>query len=248
MSGAEAGSGTLYGVGVGPGDPELVTLKAVRILRAVPVVAFFAKRGRVGHARTIAAPHLPGGQQEVRLEYPFTTEVPVSEPRYADAMRPFYDACAERIADHLAAGRDVAVLCEGDPFLYGSYMYLHDRLAGRFGNQVVPGVPGMGGCWAQAGTPIAQGDDVLTVLPGTLPEDELARRLVATDAAVVMKVGRNLPRIRAALARAGLLERALLVERGTMADGRAEPLAAHGGECGVPYFSIVLVPGRRGAR
>ncbi|AGA92212.1 precorrin-2 C20-methyltransferase [Thioflavicoccus mobilis 8321] len=248
MSGAESCHGTLYGVGVGPGDPELVTLKAVRILRGATVVAFFAKRGRVGNARTIAAPYLSNGVQELRLEYPFTTEVPVSEPRYADTMGPFYDDCAERVAGHLTAGRDVAVLCEGDPFLYGSFMYLHDRLAGHFASEVVPGVPGMGGCWAQAEAPIAQGDDVLTILPGTLTEDELARRLAATDAAVIMKVGRNLPRIRAALTRAGLLERALLVERGTMPDGRSEPLATRAGDHAAPYFSIVLIPGRRGAR
>ncbi|MEY6433530.1 precorrin-2 C(20)-methyltransferase [Thioalkalicoccus limnaeus] len=240
--------GTLRGLGVGPGDPELVTLKALRHLEAAEVVAYFAKRGRPGHAWTVVASYLRGDQVEVRLEYPFTTEVPVSDARYPLAMGRFYDEAAERLAAHLEAGRDVAVLCEGDPFFYGSFMYLHDRLADRFPTDVVPGVTGMSGCWARAQTPITHGDDVLTVLPGTLPEAELARRLADTDAAVIMKVGRNLPAIRRALTQAGALDRAILVERGTMPGEHISLLSDEELEHRVPYFSIVLIPGRKGAR
>jgi precorrin-2/cobalt-factor-2 C20-methyltransferase len=239
-------SGTLYTVGLGPGDPELSTLKAARVIGAAPVVAFFAKRGRTGHARTIAAAHIGPAAEELRFEYPYTTEIDVDDPRYVAALAGFYEDSAARIASRLAAGLDVALLCEGDPFFYGSSMYLFDRL-GAFPGEVIPGVTGMSGCWTRAGLPIAHGDDVLTVLPGTLDEDSLARRLAGCDAAIIMKVGRNLPKIEAALRRTGLAERAVYVERGTMAGERVVPLAERGGDP-APYFSMVLVPGRQGRR
>ena len=182
-----------------------------------------------------------------RLEYPFTTELPLQDPDYAIGMERFYEDCAARLAAHLSAGRDVALLCEGDPFFYGSSMYLFDRLSDRFPHCVVPGVTGMSGCWTAANTPISHGDDVLCVLPGTLHEERLTERLRCCDAAVIMKVGRNLPKIRRALAGAGLLERAIYVERGTQPGERllslvdAEPADA-------PYFSVVLVPGRQKPR
>ncbi len=240
-------TGTLYCVGVGPGDPELMTLKAARIIARAPAYAFFAKRGRPGHAYTIAAAHLRPTALALRFEYPFTTERPADDPAYVEAMAAFYDASAEAIAGHLHAGRDVALLCEGDPFFYGSAMYLFDRLAGRHPAVVVPGVPAMAGCWAAAGLPMAHGDDVLTVLPGTLDAASLAVRLAGTDAAVIMKVGRNLPKICAALAEAGRLGDAVYVERGTMAVQRITRLCERP-DAPAPYFALVLVPGRKRAR
>jgi precorrin-2/cobalt-factor-2 C20-methyltransferase len=240
-------SGTLHVVGVGPGDPELITLKAARIISSVPVVAYFAKKGRAGHARTIAAAHLRPQSEALRLEYPYTTEIALADPAYAAGIGDFYDEAAATLASRLRAGLDVALLCEGDPFFYGSAMYLFDRLAPDFATHTVPGISGMSGCWSQAGLAMAHGDDVLSVLPGTLPEDELAARLAGCEAAVIMKVGRNFPKIRAALARAGCLDRAVYVERGTMVGARvlkvAEVSAAD-----TPYFSLVLVPGRQRAR
>ncbi|MBS7545610.1 precorrin-2 C(20)-methyltransferase [Ancylobacter oerskovii] len=241
MSAAIAG-GCLIGVGVGPGDPELMTLKAARALGEADVVAYFAKRGKDSHARAIAQAHFRAGALELPLDYPVTTELHRHDEGYRSQITGFYDDSARLVAGHLDAGRKVAVLSEGDPLFYGSYMHLHVRLAARYPTEVIPGVTGMSGCWSQAGTPIAQGDDVLSVLPGTLEEAELARRLAAADAAVIMKVGRNLPKIRRALETAGRLDRALYVERGTMAGGGAMPLAARGGEA-APYFAIVLVPG-----
>ncbi|GAC1345942.1 MAG: precorrin-2 C(20)-methyltransferase [Acetobacteraceae bacterium] len=240
-------AGTLFTVGLGPGDPELLTLKAARILGAAAVVAFFAKRGRVGHARSIAAAHLNPAAEELRFEYPYTTEIAVDDPRYIGELGAFYEESAHRIAARLEAGLDVALLCEGDPFFYGSSMYLFDRLGDRFRSEVVPGVTGMSGCWTRAATPMTHGDDVLTVLPGTLDEDRLVARLAGCDAAVIMKVGRNLPKICAALRRAGLEGRALYVERGTMAGERILPLCEHDGSP-APYFSMVLIPGRQRAR
>lgn len=241
-------TGVLWGVGVGPGDPELLTLKAARVLGESPVVAFFAKRGGNGNARAIADGHLREGQEELRFEYPFTVEVPATDSGYQSEMSGFYDVCAAQIAERLTAGSSVAVLCEGDPFFYGSFMYLHDRLAGRFSVRAIAGITGMSGCWAAADMPMTHGDDILSVLPGTLEASVLARKLAEADAAVIMKVGRNLPKIRRALDRVGLLDRAVYVERGTMADERIEPLAARDPEEKAPYFSMVLVPGRRGVR
>ncbi|HSI41020.1 MAG TPA: precorrin-2 C(20)-methyltransferase [Xanthobacteraceae bacterium] len=235
-------TGRLIGVGVGPGDPELMTLKAVRALGTADVVAYFAKLGNGSHARAIACGHFPPGVEEVGLGYPVTTEAHRHHAAYREAMGAFYEAAAATLAAHLDRGRTVAVLSEGDPLFYGSYMHLHVRLAPRYPTEVVAGVTGMSGCWSLAGAPIAQGDDVLAVLPGTLEEDELARRLSEADAAVIMKVGRNLPKIRRALERTGRLERALYIERGTMEGGRCEPLAARSEEP-APYFAIVLVPG-----
>ena len=245
--GPDGMTGTLFTVGLGPGDPELMTLKAARIVAAVPVIAFFAKRGRTGHARGIVEGRLHPEVEELRLEYPFTTEVALDDPRYAADIGSFYEASAARLAARLDAGQDVALLCEGDPFFYGSSMYLFDRLRGAYRSEVVPGVSGMSGCWTQARAPITHGDDVLTVLPGTLDEDRLAERLAGCDAAVIMKVGRNLPKIQAALARAGLAGRAIYVERGTMAGERILKLADVDGTA-APYFSMVLVPGRQRAR
>lgn len=239
--------GVLRVVGVGPGDPELMTLKAARILASADVVAFFAKAGRPGHARRIVEGALNPAAEQLRLEYPFTTEVAVSEPRYLAEMGEFYERCADLLASRLGRGCEVALLSEGDPFFYGSSMYLFDRLARDYPNEVVPGVTGMSGCWAQARLPICHGDDVLCVLPGTLDEAALTARLQGADAAVIMKVGRNLPKIRRALAAAGLLDRAVFVERGTMGDQRITPLIALA-ESPAPYFSLVLVPGRQRAR
>ena len=238
-----AGSaGKLIGVGVGPGDPELITLKAIRALAEADVVAHFAKAGNVSHARAIAAQHLRPQVIELRLAYPMTTEVPKCSSGYRDALRGFYDEAAATIAAHLEAGRIVAVISEGDPLFYGSYMHLHTRLAPRFRVEIVAGVTGMSGCWSAAGTPIAQGDDIFTVLPATLPENELARRLSDANAAVVMKVGRHLPKVRRALGASGRLARAIYVERGTMTDAKMTPLAAKPDD-DAPYFAIVLVPG-----
>ncbi len=240
-------TGTLYSVGVGPGDPELMTLKAARVLAAAPAYAFFAKRGRPSHARSIAAAHLRPGAEALRFDYPFTTEVSLADPRYAIEMTAFYEDASLTLAARLEAGTSVALLCEGDPFFYGSAMYVFDRLSPRFAHEVIPGVPGMAGAWASAGRPMTHGDDVLTILPGTLDGADLAARLRETDAAVIMKVGRNLPKIRRALTEAGRYAQALYVERGTMAGERILPLTELD-DSPAPYFSLILIPGRRGPR
>jgi precorrin-2/cobalt-factor-2 C20-methyltransferase len=235
-------SGRLLVVGVGPGDPELMTLKAARIIAAAPVVAFFAKRGSPGNARMIAGALVRAEAEELRLDYPFTTELPREDAAYRAAIDRFYDEAASTLAARLETAQDVVLLCEGDPFFYGSSMHIFARLAGMHRCAVVPGVSAMSGCWSRAHLPLARGETVLAVLPGTLAAAALAARFAGDDAAVVMKVGRNLKKIRAVLAAAGRLDGAVYVERGTMTGERILPLAAAAEPA--PYFSLVLVPAR----
>ncbi|PWE57311.1 precorrin-2 C(20)-methyltransferase [Metarhizobium album] len=234
--------GRLIGVGTGPGDPDLLTVKAIRALESADVLAYFAKEGRRGNGRAVVDGLLKPGMPELPLYYPVTTEIDKNEDGYKSQITDFYDASAAAVASHLEAGRTVAILSEGDPLFYGSYMHLHVRLASRFAAEVIPGITAMSGCWSMAGLPIVQGDDVLSVLPGTMPEAELVRRLGDTEAAVIMKVGRNLPKIRRALAAAGKLGQAVYVERGTMANAAMVPLAEKADD-EAPYFSLVLVAG-----
>lgn len=234
--------GRLIGVGTGPGDPDLMTVKAVKALASADVMAYFAKAGRRGNGRGIVDGIVRDDIIELPLYYPVTTEIEKYEDGYISQITDFYEESAVRVAEHLDAGRTVAVLSEGDPLFYGSYMHLHVRLAHRYPTEVIPGVTAMSGCWSQAGVPIVQGDDVLSVLPGTMAEQELVRRLNDTEAAVIMKVGRNLPKIRRALAETGRINQAVYVERGTMANTQMIPLVQKQDDA-APYFSIVLVPG-----
>jgi precorrin-2/cobalt-factor-2 C20-methyltransferase len=235
-------TGRLIGVGVGPGDPGLLTLNAISALNEADVIAHFAKARNASNARTIASKHFKPDVDELSLLYPVTTEIPQENAAYRDSLRAFYDNAAAQIAAQLNQDRTVAVIAEGDPLFYGSYMHLHVRLAPRYPTEVIAGVTGMSGCWSAIGEPIAQGNDVFTVLPGTLPEYELERRLADADAAVVMKIGRHLAKVRRALDRAGRLERAIYVERGTMTNAAIMPLVDKL-DTYAPYFAIVLVPG-----
>ena len=234
--------GRIICAGLGPGDPDLLSVRSDRLIRAASHIAHFRKPGRQGQARRIVDGMLRPDVIELAMEYPVTTEIPFDSPDYIRLLSGFYDDWAGRLAA-LAETQEVVILCEGDPFLYGSFMHLHARLQGRAQVEVVPGIPGMAGCWHATGLPITWGDDVLSVLMGTLPEDDLARHAAAADALVIMKTGRNLPKVRRALARAGRLDAAWLVERGTMPGQRVQRLATvDDADC--PYFAIVLVHGQ----
>ena len=234
--------GRIICTGLGPGDPDLMAVRSDRLIRAAAHIAYFRKAGRQGQARRIVNGMLAAGVTEYAMEYPVTTELPFDSPAYIDALARFYDDWATRLAD-LSQSTDVVVLCEGDPFFYGSFMHLYTRLQGRATIDVVPGITGMTGCWHATGQPITWGDDVMTVLMGTLPEVDLVHHMKAADALVIMKTGRNLPRVRQALATTGRLGDAWLVERGTMPDQRIARLAdVDATDC--PYFAIVLVHGQ----
>ncbi len=235
--------GRFYGVGVGPGDPELITLKAARLIRAADVVAYHSGPAGRSIARGIAAELIGPDAIEELMIYPVTTGTTDHPQGYDGVVGEFYDASAARLERHLAAGRTVVILAEGDPLFYSSYMYLHDRLAERYPCELVPGVTSISAVSAAAAQPLTRHEDVLTVLPGTLPVPELARRLADTDAAAIMKLGRTFPGVREALRQAGRLDDAIYVERASNAGERVVPVTEVDPDT-VPYFSMIMVPGR----
>ncbi|MFB7598221.1 precorrin-2 C(20)-methyltransferase [Streptomyces sp. NPDC056160] len=236
-------SGRLYGVGLGPGDPSLMTVRAVEAIAGADVIAYHSARHGRSIARSIAARHIRADHVEEALVYPVTTETTDHPGGYRGALEEFYAQASARLAAHLDAGRSVAVLAEGDPLFYGSYMHLHKRLADRYETEVIPGVTSVSAAAARLGTPLVEGEEVLTVLPGTLPEEELTARLAATDSAVVMKLGRTFPKVRRALEGSGRLEEARYVERATMPGERVGAFADMDADS-VPYFSVAVLPSR----
>lgn len=221
--------GRLYGIGVGPGDPELLTLKALRLLRAAAVVAYPAPEHGDSFARTIVAGWLDRGQPEIAIRFPMRPGPPPTE---------IYDRAAATIADELDAGRDVALLCQGDPLFYGSFIGVFTRLAGRYSIEIVPGVSSLTACAAAAGAPLAARDEALAVIPATLAAADLARRLGDAEAAAIVKLGQHLGKVRGVLERLGLLADALYIEHATLPDQRVRPLAEIDA---APYFSMALV-------
>ncbi|MFJ2218027.1 precorrin-2 C(20)-methyltransferase [Streptomyces sp. NPDC101062] len=236
-------AGRLYGVGLGPGDPSLMTVRAVQVIAEADVIAYHSARHGRSIARSIAAEHLRADHIEEPLVYPVTTGTTDHPGGYQGAMDEFYAESAARLAVHLDAGRTVAVLAEGDPLFYGSYMHMHKRLADRYPTEVIPGVTSVSAAAARLGTPLVEGEEVLTVLPGTLPEEELTARLASADSAVVMKLGRTFPAVRRSIERAGRLADARYVERATMSGERTGALAETDPES-VPYFSVAVLPSR----
>ncbi|WP_432585431.1 precorrin-2 C(20)-methyltransferase [Streptomyces sp. HD1123-B1] len=243
---SEQQQGRLYGVGLGPGDPSLMTVRAVEVIAGADVIAYHSARHGRSIARSIAERYLRPDHIEERLVYPVTTETTDHPGGYRGAMEEFYAEASARLAAHLDAGRTVAVLAEGDPLFYGSYMHMHKRLADRYPTEVIPGVTSVSAAAARLGTPLVEGEEVLTVLPGTLPEEELTARLASADAAAVMKLGRTFPTVRRALERSGRLADARYVERATMGAERTAPLAEVDPGT-VPYFSVAVLPSRVGA-
>ena len=236
-------AGTIYGLGLGPGDPDLMTVRADRLLRGARHVAFFRKAGRKGQARQIVEGMIPEGACEYPMEYPVTTEIPLTDPAYNRLLSAFYQQCTARLRSLSDTGEDVVVLCEGDPFFYGSFMHLYTRLTGHVPVEVVPAISGMFAAWTATGAPVTWGDDVLTVLMGTLPQDDLAQRIARTDALVIMKIGRNIDKIRAALRQAGRYDQAWLVEYASMPGQTVQRLAEADGRV-TPYFSIIILHGQ----
>lgn len=224
-------TGTLYGIGLGPGDPELMTLKAARLIAAAPIVAYPALPGTESLARGIAAGLISEGTTELTVEVPMT---PARGPAQAA-----YDQGAARIAEALTAGDDVVFLCEGDPFFYGSFMYLHARLAPRFPVEVVPGVTSVSAASARLGLPLIARNEVLSVLAAPMADADLQARIEAADAVAILKVGRHLGRVRALIDRLGLMDRAAYIERASMAGERRMQLAQAPDPA--PYFSMILI-------
>ena len=236
-------SGALHGVGLGPGDPELMSVRADRLVRGTRHIAFFRKAGRNGRARAIVEGMLREDAVAFAMEYPVTTEIPLTDPRYNDVLSGFYAECTAHLRALVEGGEDVVVLCEGDPFFYGSFMHLYTRLRDVIPVRVVPAITGMSAAWTASGAPITWGDDILSTVMGTLDEATLTRAMTDADALVVMKIGRNLPRVRRALEASGKADRAVVVEYASMQGQTVRPLGDVEAET-LPYFSIIVVHGQ----
>jgi precorrin-2/cobalt-factor-2 C20-methyltransferase len=224
--------GTLYGIGLGPGDPELLTLKGYRILQSVPIVAYPKSPDGRCISRSIVADYLKPEQKEIGMDFPFRPE---------ESSQPKYDYWAGVLAEHLQAGEDVAVLCEGDPFFFGTFMYMFNRLSDRFPTEIIPGVSSVMASASMLRRPLTYRNDVFTVLVGTLPAETIAARLQTTDAAVIMKLGRNFSKVYSVLEELGLLDRALFIERATTPSQHITPIREVN-PTEVPYFSMIVIP------
>ena len=235
--------GTIYGVGLGPGSVDLMSVRADKLIKSCNFIAFFRKAGRPGHARQIVSEILPENVKEYAMEYPVTTEIPLSDPRYKKIMTSFYDECCRNIKSVIENGDDVCVLCEGDPFFYGSFMHIYERLRFEVPIEVVPAITGMSAAWTATGLPITWGDNILTILTGTLSEKELVDKISTTDAAVIMKVGQNLNKIRAAITLAERENDAFIVEFAAMSNQSVCKLIEYTKEV-APYFSIIILHGK----
>ena len=235
--------GTLYGVGLGPGSVDLMSVRADKLIKSASFIAFFRKAGRPGHARQIVSDILPDNVEEYAMEYPVTTEIPLSDPRYKKILSTFYDECCQYIKSVIDSGEDVCVLCEGDPFFYGSFMHIYERLRQDAPIEVVPAITGMSAAWTATGLPITWGDNILTILTGTLSKKELVNKISSTDAAVIMKVGQNLEKIRTSIALAERESDAFIVEFAAMSNQSVCKLVEYTQEV-APYFSIIILHGK----
>ena len=235
--------GKIYGVGVGPGAVDLLSVRADRLVREATYIAFFRKAGRAGHARQIASTLLSKDVIELAMEYPITTEIPLSYQRYSEVLSEFYKKYSNKIISLSQTGIDLVILCEGDPFFYGSFMHIYSRVKDKCPVEVVPAITGMSAAWTATDIPITWGDDILTVLMGTLDKTTLENQLQNTNAAIIMKIGRNLPKIKKALERTGRFHDAFIVEYAAMDKQTVQRLSDYNTE-NAPYFSIIILHGQ----
>lgn len=235
--------GKIYGVGVGPGAVDLLSVRADKLVREAKYIAFFRKAGRAGHARQIASNLLSKDVIELAMEYPITTEIPFSDKRYSEVLSEFYKKYSNKIISLSQTGIDLVILCEGDPFFYGSFMHIYSRVKDKCPVEVVPAITGMSAAWTATDIPITWGDDILTVLMGTLDKTTLENQLQNTNAAIIMKIGRNLPKIKKALERTGRFYDAFIVEYAAMDKQTVQRLSDYNTE-NAPYFSIIILHGQ----
>lgn len=235
--------GKIYGVGVGPGAVDLLSVRADKLVREAKYIAFFRKAGRAGHARQIASTLLSKDVIELAMEYPITTEIPLSDKRYSEVLSEFYKKYSNKIISLSQTGIDLVILCEGDPFFYGSFMHIYSRVKDKCPVEVVPAITGMSAAWTATDIPITWGDDILTVLMGTLDKTTLENQLQNTNAAIIMKIGRNLPKIKKALERTGRFYDAFIVEYAAMDKQTVQRLSDYNTE-NAPYFSIIILHGQ----
>ncbi len=236
--------GRIIGLGLGPGAIDLLSVRADRLLRQAQYIAYFRKQGTAGRARTLVASIIDDvAPEEFAMDYPVTTEIPLGDPRYNQLLSEFYDSCTSHIASLSNAGHDVIILCEGDPFFYGSFMHLFTRLEADYPVEVVPGITGMSAAWTATSLPMTWGDDVMTVLMGTMDTQKMRDALAIADAVVIMKIGRHFNKVAGLLEQTGLASRAYIVCYAAMANQAIYRLSDYNDDT-LPYFSIIVVHGQ----
>lgn len=236
-----AAKGRLFGLGVGPGDPELVTVKAVKCLEQSDVIAYPTATGTKSNAKASVAPYIKPTHQLLPLTYPVTAGPVADSAAYQPLLTRFYDETSEEIAKLLEAGKNVSIICAGDPFVFGSYMYWHARLSERFETLVVPGISSILAAPVQLGMPLCHREDIVSIIPATLSEEELVTQLKNCGSAVIMKLGRTFEKVARALEQAGIMENAYYVERATWEKERILKVRDVKPQ-DVTYFSVIVIP------
>ncbi len=233
----ERATGILYGVGVGPGDPELLTLKALRVLQSVPTIYYPAcAPGAKSYASKIIQQHVRPDQALKGLLFPMEKDM--------ERLRPIWEESATTMAGDLLAGRDVAFITEGDPFFYSTFVYMDRIMRQRYPQvtiEVIPAVASPMAAAARTGVPLAMADERLAVLPATYDDGFLLRALEDFDTVVLLKVNSVMPKVMTLLEKLGLLDRAVFVERCGAPDERVvTDLRQLDGER-LNYLSLVIV-------
>ena len=232
--------GKIYGIGLGPGDPALITLKSANLIKSSDYIFFFKKKNSESRAFSIVKEIIKDNAFKIALEFPITTEIDSMRKEYKNIMKNFYEQCVIKIDNILKKSRDICLLCEGDPFFYGSFIHIFQRLKERFDIEIVPGVTGMSGAWSSSKIPLVSGNEILTIIMGTLDEAKLKIQIKKSDVLVIMKIGKNFKKIFKVLKEQNLLNKAYLISNATTKKEKIYKLNAINDEI-VPYFSIILL-------
>lgn len=233
-------TGIIYGIGLGPGDPDLMTIKSASILKLSKYIFFFKKKSNESRALSIVKDIIRKDAIQIALEYPVTTEIDPTHKEYKIKLNNFYEESITKMSHILNKPSNICLICEGDPFFYGSFIHIFDRLKKRFKIEIIPGVTGMSGAWSAIKIPMVSGKEIMTVLMGTLSEEKLKLHVKKSDGLVIMKIGNNFKKIFKVLKNENLLDSSYLISDATTKKEKIFKLNEIGVET-VPYFSIILI-------
>lgn len=235
--------GKIFGVGVGPGDPDLITVKGSNAIQSSDIIVYHQTSKKNSNALKTAQKWLRDDQLLLPLTYPVTTELSSQSETYANLIQAFYEQTTQLLKQHLATGKTISVLAEGDPLFYSSFMYIFDRLKNDCEIEIIPGVSSLFAAAAALKVPLCYRNQKFIVLSGVLSEEELENSLNADDAFAIIKLGRNITKVKRILAKLNLLNDARYIERASMANEKIISLENVQEDCS-PYFSMILIPGK----
>lgn len=232
-------SGIFYGVGVGPGDPELLTLKAVKVIQnADVIIAPKTEKKEDSTALSIARPYLKENVEILKLVFPMVNDV--------DVLTEAWENNKTAILAELQAGKKVVFLTLGDPMFYSTYMYIYRLLKDSgHGIETVPGVPAFCAIGSQLGQPLAEGTDVLSIIPATMEDEEMDKILSLSDNVVLMKVYKNFSKVVEKLNQHGYGDNAVMISKCGLPD---EQISYNLGEVDgskVNYLTTILAKKRK---